>query len=396
VTTVEGYVGTVKGSGSADSLYFSPIGGDVWQADMPLAWLASRKSDGDITIVVVGTDSAGNRSTGSALSERTTILMDRTKPTATISALTTTNGESVLHFDGAFAEVIPTPTAPTSGIAFAEWFIGADPGLGQATRIAGPYAAAPVSNPVSIDYNLIGTGLSLQNVTVTLRTRDAAGNVAATSRVIAIGAIPATFANGFAVADRQQWTAGPLGVPGAARTLQIGKIAGQRALSVTLGSVGYYEKSLRGVVSGDSLAKIKAGFTLVLGRTYSGCSASSCKAATVFTGVSASGRDVVTVQYQRRSATSKPLFRVVVATGSTGTRVTAGRWTAVPVAASYSVTVGWTSSTKGRAVLRVNRTVIAPVTASTAGLRVATLRLGIVKAASRASGRVLFDTFYLV
>jgi FtsP/CotA-like multicopper oxidase with cupredoxin domain len=396
VTTVEGYVGTVKASNSADSLYFSPIGGDVWQADMPLAWLASHKSDGDITIVVVGTDSAGNRSTGSGPSERTTILMDRTKPTATISALTTTNGESVLHIDGAFAEVIPTPTAPTSGIAFAEWFIGADPGLGQATRIAGPYLSAPLSNPVSIDYNLIGTGLSLQNVTVTLRTKDAAGNVATTSRRIAIGAIPATFANGFAVADRQQWTAGPLGVPGAARTLQIGRIAGQRALSVTLGSVGYYEKSLRGVVSGDSLARIKAGFTLVLGRTYSGCTATSCKTATVFTGVSASGRDVVTVQYQRRSATSKPLFRVVVATGSTGTKVTAGRWTAVPVAASYSVTVGWTSSTQGRAVLRVNRTVIAPVSASTAGLRVATLRLGIVKAASRASGRVLFDTFYLV
>jgi len=396
VTTVEGYVGTVKDSGSADSLYFSPLGGDVWQADMPLAWLASYTSDQDIPIIVVGTDAAGNRSKGLEASATAKIRIDRTPPTVVLNRFATRpRPTTVLRIRGAVTDVAAPSGVATSGIAFAEWFIGADPGLGKGHRITATYG--PGVTQISDDYSLIGTGLSGQQITVTLRTMDRAGNVAtATPQSVRIGTIPAAFVNGFAAADPQQWTAGPLGVPGAALILPVGKTAGQRALSVTLGAVGYYEKSLTGVVADNSLAKLNAGFSLVLGRTYPGCSsaaASSCKPVTVFTGVGANGRDVVTVQYQRRSATSAPLFRVVAATG---TKLTAGRWTAVPVAAGYSVTVGWTSSTKGGAVLRVNKTAVASVSANTASLRVATVRLGILKAASRASGRILVDTFYLV
>jgi hypothetical protein len=399
VTAVDGYLDSVKPAGNANGLYFSHGSGTTWTADMPLSWLAGKKTDGPVTVYVVGTDAAGNRSTGAGATERKTILLDRTKPAVSMTSLSTVNGTRVLRFAGSFGEVVPVPAAPTSGIAFAEWFIGTDPGLGKGTRIVGPYAAAPTSIPVSIDYNLVGSGLSRRTITVTLRTKDLAGNVATTSRSLRIGNIPNTFANGFAVTERQQWTAGPLGVRGAARLLPVGGPAGQRALSVTLGAVGYVEKRLQGVVPGGTLATLTAGFSLSVGRTYPGCSsaaASSCKPVTVFTGVGANGKDVVSVQYQRRTATSKPLFRVVVATNSSGTRVTAGRWTAVPVASSYSLTVGWRASAKGGAVLRVNKTAVAAASANTASLRVATLRLGVLKAAPRAAGRVLFDAFYLI
>ena len=38
---------------------------NTWSADMPLSWLAAKKADGPVTLVVVGTDAAGNRGDGS-------------------------------------------------------------------------------------------------------------------------------------------------------------------------------------------------------------------------------------------------------------------------------------------------------------------------------------------
>jgi FtsP/CotA-like multicopper oxidase with cupredoxin domain len=134
-------------------------------AYIPLAEINARP-EGIVNIWMHGKDSAGNW--GEPIAAQLTL--DKTSP-----VITATIGGGIT----ALATVQVTASDPTHGgvrsnIAAAEWWIGADPGLGSGTAVN----VTTPSNPATFSFPVIG---QVTGATVSLRVQDAAGNWSNTS-----------------------------------------------------------------------------------------------------------------------------------------------------------------------------------------------------------------------
>ncbi len=161
----EGFFDTVGSNGtgfplSASDGTWNSLSENV-RVDIPLSTINALTS-GNHTIWVHGKDAVGNwGATASA-----GLILDRTPPTVSGIVLTPSPTQGALT-----VALTATGTDSQTAISRAEWFIGADPGVGNATAMAvtgtGPYSLA-----ATIDTS----GRAPGNYVVSVRARDAAGN----------------------------------------------------------------------------------------------------------------------------------------------------------------------------------------------------------------------------
>jgi hypothetical protein len=412
LTTVEGYLDKVGATDTPNALFFSPIGVDIatgdtkWITDMPLAWLAGKKTDQLVPLFVVGTDAAGNRSNGLAPSVSTTVNLDRTAPNAPAFSLAqgTTNYVTRGLVTVSFTATDPAGNATTtpSGINYAEWFVGTDPGQGRGTRFAFTPGAS-VAGSATFDLRAAGA-FTGGRFTFGVRVRDAAGNWSTmTSHTINTASL-AVFSNGF---EPSGSGAAALWLPGKSPvgTGLVGlpdRIAGAQSLSVNAGTIGYYTENLVPLIApAASMSYLHANFSMGPRGVVTGCvpgrnqNVTTCtpQGITVFSGQNAGGSDLVVVQYGRAGATSRVQFRIGERRGG---GVVFGGWATVQTRTNYNVTVDWASAQRGTAALRVNgNNVVSQTTGNTTAFKVTQARIGVLAAPATAIGSILFDTVVL-
>ncbi len=129
-------------------------------------------SNGDHTIFVHARDAAGNWGDASAPGSRTTLRVDKLAPTisSVMVAPSPTQGARTVTL------AVNASDSLTS-LAAAEWFIGADPGVGKATGFTTGSGPSPATLSTSIDTSTRAEG----SYTVRVRVKDAAGNWSALS-----------------------------------------------------------------------------------------------------------------------------------------------------------------------------------------------------------------------
>ena len=141
ITSVEGYVGAVgPGLGRGEQPLLLA---DRWRQveRRTAAGLARRHGrTAPCTVFVVGTDAAGNRSDGTGTDESKTITLDQAGPP---DRQPRTGDRCVPGSPATAARSTSRRRSrdATSGIAFAEYFVGADPGQGTGHGLAEPDAA---------------------------------------------------------------------------------------------------------------------------------------------------------------------------------------------------------------------------------------------------------------
>ncbi|MFN8173381.1 MAG: hypothetical protein U0R65_16155 [Candidatus Nanopelagicales bacterium] len=391
ITTVEAYLGATPGpKDSPLGVMLSPVGNGTWTGDVPLAWLAGIKADGNVAFSVAAADAAGNRS---STSPAASLLLDRTKPAFNLSAL-----QGVGYPANRMLNISTTVTDLGSGLAYAEYFIGADPGVGRGIRITPvPVANQPGKWTVSAAYDLAYANLvDGRIITATLRVRDNALNWSQATRTVDLTDLR-LFRNGFQNVEAQPWTGtngtiGYVGVPTA--------LAGGRSASVNLNTAGSWYKTAASIpaVGASSIDVLHASFVMgVNAGSRTGCAnlttqlTCNPEGRTVFAGQSGS-TNLVWVEWGRGVANGQTKFRLNVRNGAT---VTSSPWRTVPTANVYTILVDWSSGTNKVTTLRVNGTTIT-VTATTSASHVGQVRLGLVDVpAGTDVGGLRFDTFVL-
>lgn len=406
ITTVEAYVGATPGDlNSPLGLTMSALPNGDWTGDMPLAWLAGITADGPVSISVAATDAAGNRS---ATSPATTVLLDRTAPT--ISGLvasqgTTLPGTRTLTVQATVTDPV-AGTSAGSGVGFAEWWIGADPGVGGGTAVTGkPVGAASWS--ISVTRNLLTSNLTNGAITIGLRVRDVAGNLRTSSINYTIVNVP-FFRNNFNSSLSATETAftnqtavnGWRGTPA---------LEGNRSLITPVTGTGrnaFRDLTVVGMVSAPSATTLRASFQMAINAgTRTGCTgtgtactnAPDARSVLVIDGPT--GTDLVRVEFGKGTTTGANRFRLVVR--RTNGTYTTSAWRTIANAASYTAVVDWTknTATNARTTVTINGNAIT-VTGGTANQNATGVYVGLIGNASGTgthadSGTLRFDRFSL-
>jgi len=168
ITMAEGFIGTpgVNGTGfqlvPSDGLYNSLT--ENAYVDIPFSTIA-QMPNGNYILNVHGKDASGNWGPVSS----TTLVVSRVAPDVANLAIANTAGAKV-------ATLTANATNAVNSIARAEWFIGADPGQGNAplAQVTANGAVAKLAADINVATRPNGT------YTVYVRAMDAAGNWSST------------------------------------------------------------------------------------------------------------------------------------------------------------------------------------------------------------------------
>jgi hypothetical protein len=173
IGAAEAFIDTVTANGSGigvratDGNYNSSS--EAGYVDIPLATVA-QLANGVHTVFVHARDAAGNWGPPAT----TTLLIDKVKPV--VSLVTATPNPT----QGATTVTLTAQAADTlTAVTRAEWFIGTDPGLGNATAMT-LTGTGPWTLSAPIDTSSRGEGA----YTLTVRARDAAGNWSVNSTTV--------------------------------------------------------------------------------------------------------------------------------------------------------------------------------------------------------------------
>jgi FtsP/CotA-like multicopper oxidase with cupredoxin domain len=165
VVAAEGFIGTAGANGTGfqflatDGVFNALI--ENGYADIPLTTVAAL-TEGPVSIYVHAKDAAGNWGAASSVA----LVVDKTKPT--LSGINISPNPT----NGAMGAALAATAADNlTGIVAAEWFTGADPGLGNGAAMA-ISGSGPWSLSANIDISTWGSG----TYTLYVRARDAAGN----------------------------------------------------------------------------------------------------------------------------------------------------------------------------------------------------------------------------
>lgn len=404
ITTVEAYVGATPGDlNSPLGLTMSKLPNGSWTGDMPLAWLAAITADGPVSISAAATDAAGNRS---ATSPATTILLDRTAPTISgflASQGTTLPGSRTLTVKATITDPLAGASAG-SGVASAEWWIGADPGVGGGTAIGNPAVGSAVWT-ITVTRNLLTSGPTNGPITIGLRVKDVAGNYRTSSIAYTIVKVPffrnnvnsslsateTAFTNQASV---NLWRGTPA-LEG--NRSMIAPMTGTgRAANVALATVP---------VSAPSATTLRASFQMAINAgTRTGCAptatvtcANATDARSVFVIDGPSGTDLVRVEFGKSTTTGANRFRLVVRRTSGAYSTSA--WRNITNAASYTAVVDWTRNS-ARTTVTINGATIA-INGGTANQSATGVYVGLIGSADATTGTradtgtLRFDRFYL-
>ncbi|MCA9873224.1 MAG: hypothetical protein KC441_06205, partial [Anaerolineales bacterium] len=179
IVAAEGFIDT-EGTNSTGFVFAAADGqldslSEVALSDIPLATINLLPA-GNHTIYVHGKDAAGNWGATSS----TILLIDKTAPTVSGTA-------AVPNPTAGSASVTLTATAndASTAVTAAEWFTGADPGVGNGTAMTvsgtGPWSLAATLNVSS---------WPIGSYTLNVRARDAAGNWSALSSTVLVVSVP--------------------------------------------------------------------------------------------------------------------------------------------------------------------------------------------------------------
>lgn len=168
-TAAEWFEGADPGAGNGNAM--SPADGAFDQAAETLTATidASALAAGSHTVHLRARDGAGNW----GASATATVVVDLTGPTA--SRLSVTPSPSAGASSASLGAVATDPAGPGAGLAAAEWFMGDDPGAGNAVAMQASDGAFDSTTEAVIAGVDIG-GLGPGDHTVAVRVRDTAGN----------------------------------------------------------------------------------------------------------------------------------------------------------------------------------------------------------------------------
>ncbi|MFJ8577999.1 multicopper oxidase domain-containing protein [Micromonospora sp. NPDC093277] len=311
---------------------------------LPLSELTGR-AEGVHQVLVHARDSAGNWGPLTAV----TFTLDRTGPV--ISAVTATPNPTARATSLALRA---TAIDALSAVTAAEWYEGADPGLGRGRAMT--VSGTTVSATIALN------GFSRGNHTLRVRARDAVGNWG-TAGSVTVNVDPpnAIFANAF--------TSGTSGW-----SQRVGTVSVSSGRLVA-GTVGY-------VVDTTPAAErtFQARFDLTLGKFNP-----RTAVVTVYQVRNASGGALAVVQYRRNGRVNQ--FRLGLL------RPTGWAYTGWKAASGGTIRVGWSSATAGAATLKVGKTTIGRLTGNTGGYRVESAALGLVARNAATTGSLSFDNY---
>lgn len=299
VQRVEGFIDLVGANGAgfpftpADGLFNGP--NENAYAFIPLINLA-QLAEGVHQISVRGQDSAGNWGPASS----TTLTIDRTAPAVSGVAATPnpTNSAPTVTLTGNASDAL-------TGIGAAEWFVGADPGIGNgaAMTLTPSGANAALSASVNVSTWLVG------DYVLSVRARDLAGNWS-TPISVTLTVDDLVFADSFESGGVAAWSSATGGVNVTNAAAMNGGMWGM-AVTLAAGAPGYVTDA-----TPNALTSYDARFYF-----HSNSSRAPNSGVTIFTGLNAANNSVFTVQYRRPNPTSQPQIRAQVmrAGGTTST-----------------------------------------------------------------------------
>jgi hypothetical protein len=355
IAAAEGFIDTAGADGSGFT--FVALDGSFGQqtentyALVPLSEL-TRLADGAHQILVHSRDTAGNWGPLAGV----TFTVDRTGPVVTASA-TAAAGVVTLNANA---------TDALSGIARAEFFEGADPGVGFAQPMT---VLAPTTFRATI------SGLTNGVHTFSVRAQDTAGNwgpvVTATATVTGSTLI---FANNFD-AGAGAWSQRV----GTVRVAPAAAFGNSPALTVT-GRVASYVADNTPV--NEATLHVQFGFAA---GTYN----TNGAIVDIFQGRNAAGAAVVNVQYRRTAANGSQLRTGLLS--SAGAWVYSA-WAAVPATAA-TVTVDWKSATAGSAALTINGTASGTASGNTSNRKIESAALGVIASTGATTGTGAIDNY---
>lgn len=343
VVAAEGFIDRADQPGTQDpglgnGFPFTPLDGvfntvsESAYAFIPLTTINALPA-GTHTIWVRGKDAAGNW--GVAVS--TSLTIDKTKPVVSGVSASPNPTNAANSNNTSFTLTASASDAGTGGsnIARAEWYEGADPGLGNGVAMAASDGAFDSSTEgLTASINFVTLGWAAGNHTVYVRARDAAGNWSTTSSVVVNVVLPdLIFADSFQSGNTSAWsltTGANVGVTAAA-SLSGAPAFGMR---VTLsGNTPGYVTDLTPV----SEAAYRARFYFNPNGTLSGNSQMD-----IFAARNAAGTNVVRVQYRRTNAAGGT-YQVRLAVARAGGTTTTNWFTIANNTAHY-IELDWRSA----------------------------------------------------
>ncbi|MBM0229933.1 hypothetical protein [Micromonospora sp. ATA51] len=302
-------------------------------------------ADGTHQVLVHARDAAGNWGPLTAV----TFVLDRTGPV--IGAVTATPNPTAR---AASLTLTATATDALSAVTAAEWYEGADPGVGKGRAMT--VSGTALSTTIALN------GFSRGSHTLRVRARDALGNWGAAGSVtVSVDPPNAIFADAF--------TGGTGAWSQVVGTVSAG--SGQ----LVAGTVGY-------VVDATPVGErtFHAKFDVTLG-TFNPQTAT----VTVYQARNASGGALAVVQYRRSNGINQ--FRLGLL------RPAGWAYTGWVAASGGTVRLDWASATAGSATLKVGAVTVGTLTGDTSGYPVESAALGLVARTATTSGSLSFDNY---
>ena len=374
IKAVEAFVDTVGANGTGtvliptDGAYSSPS--EAAFAALPL-WAIQALSQGRHTVWIRAQDAAGNW--GPLASG--TMDVDKTGPTVTAASATPnpTGGAGSVILNASATDPVTggTPAAaPACAIMAAEWFDGADPGLGLGTAMSGTFGGTIVSN-LSASFSLAGLSLGTHNISI--RALDVAGNWGPT-RVVLLNVTPADliFADGFEGIGfpPTPWSSqiGP-----AVSATGAGAMVGSRAMQVVISSTASR------YVQDNSPATTDARYRARFYFNPNGATTASNQQHDIFVGLNNANATVFRVQYRRNSNSGNAAQVRIVVSRSGGSGVTTGSWFTINTNAANFIEVNFVAASSATVTLFTNgtaRNLTGLNSSSATNYRIQTVRLG--------------------
>ncbi|HEV7897254.1 MAG TPA: multicopper oxidase domain-containing protein [Planosporangium sp.] len=363
IAAAEGFIDTAGGSGAGFT--FVSLDGAFDTATentyglVPLSEL-TRLADGQHQMLVHARDAAGNWGPLTAV----TFTVDRVGPT--VSALAGTQGV------GGVVALTANAADAASAVVAAEWYEGADPGVGFARPVT-----VTGTGPTAAGLSATASGLATGSHTFWVRAKDASGAWGrAVSVTVVVDPAAMIFANNFDAGNANAWSqrVGPVQVAPAAA------FANSPALTVTGRGAAYV------VDNGPSMERsLHAQFGFAAG-TYD----TKGTVVDLFQGRTSSGSSVVAIQYQTTTAGVSQLRAGLLT--SAGWRYSA--WSTIRTTA-ITVRLDWAAGSAGSAALSVDGAAVGRATGSTLLYRVDSSALGVVAATGTGavSGTAAIDNY---
>ena len=302
-------------------------------------------ADGAHQVLVHARDAAGNWGPLTAV----TFVLDRTGPVT--GAVTATPNPTAR---AASLTLTATATDAFSAVTAAEWYEGADPGVGKGK----PMAVSGTALSATVALN----GFSRGSHTLRVRARDALGNWGAAGSVtVTVDPPNAIFADAF-TGGTGAWS-------------QVSGTVSAGTGQLVAGTVGY-------VVDATPVGErtFHAKFDVTLG-TFNPQTA----VVTVYQARNASGGALAVVQYRRSNGVNQ--FRLGLL------RPAGWAYTGWVAASGGTVRLDWASATAGSATLKVGAVTVGTLTGDTSGYTVESAALGLVARTATTSGSLSFDNY---